>query len=143
MSKYDAIIGPTRQTTASSLDEEFRRVTRDNAKDELGAIGNVLGLPAISIPNGFTEENLPTGIQFLGRPYEENRIITLANKYQSLTDWHNRHPESLLEPSWTPAKIAPFWVSGASPWWVSKLADISFHGGHQPKSIREKSSKRK
>jgi aspartyl-tRNA(Asn)/glutamyl-tRNA(Gln) amidotransferase subunit A len=97
MSKYDAIIGPTRQTTASSLDEEFPRVTRDNAKDELGAIGNVLGLPAISIPNGFTEENLPTGIQFLGRPYEENRIMTLANKYQSLTDWHNRHPESLLE----------------------------------------------
>jgi len=97
MSKYDAIVGPTRPTTASSLDEEFRGVTSGNVKDELGAIGNVLGLPAISVPNGFTNGNLPTGIQFLGRPYEENRIMTLANKYQTLTDWHTRHPESLLE----------------------------------------------
>ncbi len=97
MSKYDAIIGPTRRTPVSSLYEEFRGVGRGNTKDLLGAIGNLLGLPAISVPNGFTKDNLPTGIQFLGRPYEENRIMTIANKYQSLPDWHTIHPESLLE----------------------------------------------
>jgi len=38
----------------------------------------------------------PTGIQFMGRPYEENVIITVAKKYQSKTDWHLRHPKQLI-----------------------------------------------
>ncbi len=96
LSKFDSIVAPTKSTPASSITEDFRGAIRGNSKDEMGAIGNSLGLPSISVPNGFTEGNLPTGIQFMGRPYSENTILSIANSYQGTTDWHTRHPESLL-----------------------------------------------
>ncbi len=62
----------------------------------MGAVGNGAGLPSISVPNGFTPRGLPTGIEFMGRPYEENAIIAVARAYQSKTDWHLRHPKRLI-----------------------------------------------
>jgi len=55
-------------------------------------VGNGAGLPSISVPSGFTEAGLPTGIQFMGRAYAENAIIAIAKGYQERTDWHRRHP---------------------------------------------------
>lgn len=95
MSGYDAVIGPTRPVTATSIDQDFRGVVAGTARDTLGAVGNSAGLPAISVPSGFSDEGLPTGIQFMGRAYDENRILAVARAYQSLTDWHTRHPEGL------------------------------------------------
>ena len=97
MSKYDAVCGPTRGTPASNLEDEIRGDIRGNAKDTLGALGNAVGLPAISVPNGFTKANLPTGIQFVGQVYAENSILNLANRFQQETDWHLKHPAELLE----------------------------------------------
>tara|TARA_B100000959_G_scaffold145035_1_gene152329 strand:- start:11921 stop:12703 length:783 start_codon:yes stop_codon:yes gene_type:complete len=97
MSKYDAVCGPTRGTPASKLEDEFRGAIRGNAKDTLGALGNSVGLPAISVPNGFTKANLPTGIQFIGQVYAENAILNLADRFQQETDWHLKHPAELLE----------------------------------------------
>ena len=96
LSKFDSIVAPTKSTPASSITEDFRGAIRGNSRDEMGAIGNSLGLPSISVPNGFTEGNLPTGIQFMGRPYSENIILSIANSYQGITDWHTKHPELLL-----------------------------------------------
>jgi aspartyl-tRNA(Asn)/glutamyl-tRNA(Gln) amidotransferase subunit A len=59
----------------------------------MGAIGNGCGLPSISVPDGFTGTGLPTGIQFMGKPYEENTILAIAHAYQEVTDWHKRHPK--------------------------------------------------
>ena len=95
MSGYDAVIGPTRPVTATPIDQDFRGVVAGTARDTLGAIGNSAGLPAISVPSGFSDEGLPTGIQFMGRAYDENRILAVARAYQSLTNWHTRHPEGL------------------------------------------------
>ena len=61
----------------------------------MGAIGNGAGLPAISVPNGFSEKGLPTGMQFMGRAYNENTIIAVARAYQSCTEWHLAHPPDL------------------------------------------------
>lgn len=94
----DALVGPTRATPASGIDEPFRGVLHGNASDILGAIGNGAGLPAISVPNGFTPQGLPTGIQFMGRAYDENTIIALARSYQNATDWHLRHPPEVPVP---------------------------------------------
>jgi aspartyl-tRNA(Asn)/glutamyl-tRNA(Gln) amidotransferase subunit A len=98
MSKYDAIAAPTSPRVASPIDEEFRKASPSPGPGDLmGAIGNGCGLPSISVPSGFTETGLPTGIQFMGRPYQENRIIAIARAYQSMTDWHTRHPEDALK----------------------------------------------
>ena len=96
LSRFDAIVGPSRATPATPIDQEFRSAIRGSAKDILGAVGNGAGLPGISVPSGFTDSGLPTGIQFLGRAYEENTILAVARAYQRLTDWHKRHPPGLV-----------------------------------------------
>jgi aspartyl-tRNA(Asn)/glutamyl-tRNA(Gln) amidotransferase subunit A len=53
---------------------------------------NVWGLPAISIPCGFTAAGLPIGMQIVGRHWEETTILALANAYEQATVWHKRKP---------------------------------------------------
>ena len=96
MSPYDALVAPSRSLTATPIDQEFRGVVAGSAHDIMGAVGNSAGLPAISVPSGFSDEGLPTGIQLMGRAYDENRILAVARAYQSLTDWHTQHPPDLL-----------------------------------------------
>ena len=60
--------------------------------DPLGGIGNFCGLPAISVPSGFTSKNLPVGIQFIGRVLDDDKVLAAANLFQSKTDWHKRRP---------------------------------------------------
>ena len=95
MSTYDAVVAPARRSPASPVDEEFRRTTPGTARDIMGAVGNGAGLPSVSVPNGFTGDGLPTGIQFMGKAYDENTILAVARAYQSMTDWHDRHPPGL------------------------------------------------
>ncbi|MGQ9680233.1 MAG: amidase [Candidatus Bathyarchaeia archaeon] len=92
---YDAVVAPTSRRAATPIDREFRSLS-PSSRDIMGAAGNLAGLPAISVPNGFTSEGLPTGIQFMGSPFHENSIISVAKAYQSLTDWHERHPPEAL-----------------------------------------------
>ena len=96
MRGFDALLGPSRPFPSTILGEDFPSAIRGVGKDLMGAIGNVAGLPAISVPDGFTETGVPTGIQFMGRPYDENGIIAAASTYQTLTDWHLRHPPGTL-----------------------------------------------
>ncbi len=51
---------------------------------------NLAGLPAISLPCGFTSNGLPIGLQLAGKPFEETLILRIAHAYQQLTDWHRR-----------------------------------------------------
>ncbi|MBM3947654.1 MAG: amidase [SAR202 cluster bacterium] len=92
LAKYDAVVGPSYQTVAPTIDREFNYAFSGKARDIIGALGNLAGLPSISVPNGFGDRRLPTGIQFMGRAYDENRILAVARAYQGLTDWHLRHP---------------------------------------------------
>jgi aspartyl-tRNA(Asn)/glutamyl-tRNA(Gln) amidotransferase subunit A len=61
--------------------------------DPLGGIGNLCGLPALSVPCGFTEKNLPVGLQFIARAGDDLAVIQAARTYQAHTDWHHRHPK--------------------------------------------------
>jgi aspartyl-tRNA(Asn)/glutamyl-tRNA(Gln) amidotransferase subunit A len=94
MKPYDAVAAPTAKKAATPIDQEFRRVAPGATSDVMGAVGNGCGLPSIGVPDGFTGTGLPTGIQFMGHPYEENTVISVARAYQSLTDWHTRHPKT-------------------------------------------------
>lgn len=53
---------------------------------------NLNGLPAISIPCGFTSGNLPIGLQIAGRPFSEKTVLKVAYAYETSDPWHNRHP---------------------------------------------------
>jgi aspartyl-tRNA(Asn)/glutamyl-tRNA(Gln) amidotransferase subunit A len=93
MRPYDAVIAPGSKRTASPVDQEFRRVLGGFSRDYMGAIGNGAGLPAVCVPTGFDENGLPTSIQFMGRAYDENKILGLAVEYQRRTRWHMKHPK--------------------------------------------------
>jgi Asp-tRNA(Asn)/Glu-tRNA(Gln) amidotransferase A subunit family amidase len=56
---------------------------------------NGLGLPAISVPCGFTQDGLPIGLQIIGAAGDETRVLALAHAYEQATDWHERRPPSL------------------------------------------------
>lgn len=92
LSPYDAIVTPTRPTVATPLDLDRIKSFKERSQDVIGAMGNCIGLPAVTVPSGFSDDELPTGIQFVGRVYNENVILAVADAYQSMTAWHERHP---------------------------------------------------
>jgi Asp-tRNA(Asn)/Glu-tRNA(Gln) amidotransferase A subunit family amidase len=55
---------------------------------------NVWGLPAISVPCGFTEAGLPIGLQIIGPHWGEVRVLQVAHAYEQATAWHKREPVS-------------------------------------------------
>ena len=61
--------------------------------DPLGAIGNLCGLPALSVPCGFTDKKLPVGLQFVARAGDDFAVIQAAHTFQMHTDWHRKHPQ--------------------------------------------------
>jgi aspartyl-tRNA(Asn)/glutamyl-tRNA(Gln) amidotransferase subunit A len=93
LKKFDALAVPTRTTVASPLDKPFR----DGWPGITGGanvIGptNVVGVPGISVPNGFGVQGLPTGLSFAARAFDEGKLVTLARLYQDRSDWHKRQP---------------------------------------------------
>lgn len=89
--QVDVLVTPTLPVTAPKLD-----VNLDEAltfSDPIGGIGNICGLPAISVPSGFDHVGLPTGIQFIGRPLDDGKVIQAARIFQEQTDWHKRRPK--------------------------------------------------
>lgn len=92
--KYDALIGPSRGTVASPLDKNFADAYPKfggGAGNVIGA-GNAVGQPAVSVPNGFGDNDLPTGIQFTGKVWSEATLLAIARTYQKETDWHTKRP---------------------------------------------------
>jgi len=53
---------------------------------------NLTGMPAITVPGGFTRDGLPLGFEIAGRHLEEGTLLRAADAYQRLTDWHSRRP---------------------------------------------------
>ena len=92
LARLDALVAPGRASVAAMLEGEFRSAIRGTARDVMGAVGNGAGLPAVAVPNGFGARGLPTSLQFMGRAWEENTMLAAAAAYQSVTDWHTRHP---------------------------------------------------
>jgi aspartyl-tRNA(Asn)/glutamyl-tRNA(Gln) amidotransferase subunit A len=66
--------------------------TQENNRLRNTAPFDVYGLPAISIPCGFTATGLPIGLQIVGPPWGETIVLQLAGIYQTATDWHRRAP---------------------------------------------------
>jgi aspartyl-tRNA(Asn)/glutamyl-tRNA(Gln) amidotransferase subunit A len=90
--KYDLLVAPSRATVSYPVNKTFDQAYPGiNASSPIGA-SNLVGVPAISIPNGFGQANLPTGIQLIGAAWSELLLVETADKYQQAIDWHNRRP---------------------------------------------------
>jgi len=50
-------------------------------------LGNLLGFPVISVPCGFTKEKMPVGFQLIGKPYDDGKILNIAEVYEKSTNW--------------------------------------------------------
>jgi aspartyl-tRNA(Asn)/glutamyl-tRNA(Gln) amidotransferase subunit A len=99
--RYDVIAAPSRNTVALPLGIDFNQAypeLQGAPKDfvsPIGAmiqVGNLLGLPALALPNGFGRENLPTGLQLVSAPLKESTLTGLGIEYQKRTDFHRRRP---------------------------------------------------
>lgn len=53
---------------------------------------NLTGLPALTVPCGFTRDGLPIGLQLAAGPWREGLLLRVANAYEHATEWHTRHP---------------------------------------------------
>jgi aspartyl-tRNA(Asn)/glutamyl-tRNA(Gln) amidotransferase subunit A len=56
----------------------------------LGTLGNVAGLPGVSVPCGFTDDGLPMALNFVGAPMTDGKILEIASAYEQATNWHER-----------------------------------------------------
>jgi aspartyl-tRNA(Asn)/glutamyl-tRNA(Gln) amidotransferase subunit A len=65
----------------------------DSERHSIIAASNIAGLPAISVPCGFTKENLPVGIQFVAAALSDDTCIAFAHNFQKVTDWHQHRPK--------------------------------------------------
>ena len=90
--KYDLLVAPSRSTVSYPVDKAFDQAWPGiTATSPIGA-SNLVGVPAVSVPNGFGQQGLPTGLQLIGPAWGERELIELAARYQSETDWHRRRP---------------------------------------------------
>ena len=96
---YDAILAPTINTVTYPVGIPFDKAYPDpklqTAVDLINP-GNVAGLPALAMPNGFGEHGLPTSFQLLGLPWGEARLTAIGARYQRVTTAHRKRP-ALLE----------------------------------------------
>jgi aspartyl-tRNA(Asn)/glutamyl-tRNA(Gln) amidotransferase subunit A len=92
VARYDAIVAPTLALVATPIDADFTAAFHGERGPSLGAAGNLCGLPAITVPNGLGEDGLPTGLEFLGRAFDERTILAAARAFQATTDFHQAHP---------------------------------------------------
>ena len=91
--EYDVIVGPTTPTTAFKLGENLDDPMTVYANDILTVPINLAGVPAISIPCGF-DNNMPVGLQIIGKYFEEGTIYRVADAFEKVTDFHNAKPQT-------------------------------------------------
>ena len=92
----DLVVTPTTPVPPFTISELLADLDHLRAKEVLTAPNtrpfNLLGLPTVSVPCGFTSKGLPIGMQITGPLGGEAPVLRLARAYEQATDWHNRRP---------------------------------------------------
>jgi aspartyl-tRNA(Asn)/glutamyl-tRNA(Gln) amidotransferase subunit A len=89
----DVVMGPTTPSPAFRVGEKSEDPLAMYLSDVYTVSCNLAGLPGMSIPCGFTKAGLPIGLQLLGPPFEEEKILRIGRMYESVTDWHTKRPK--------------------------------------------------
>jgi len=91
--KVDVILTPTSPTAAFKIGEKATDPLSMYLSDIYTISANLAGLPAVSLPCGFTKNNLPIGAQLIAKEFDEETLIRAGYSYQCVTDYHKRIPE--------------------------------------------------
>tara|TARA_B100000035_G_scaffold272284_1_gene247550 strand:+ start:3404 stop:4852 length:1449 start_codon:yes stop_codon:yes gene_type:complete len=89
--EVDLIIGPTTPDKAFKIGEKMNDPIAMYLSDVYTVSTNLAGLPAMSIPMGF-KDNMPLGLQIIGKHFDEKNILKISHLYQQETEWHNKTP---------------------------------------------------
>ena len=92
-SRCDLLLSPVSPTPAFKIGEKVADPLAMYLSDILTIPVNLAGLPAISVPCGFSREGLPIGLQLIARPFAEDCLLQAARHYEQATDWHLKKPE--------------------------------------------------
>ena len=90
--RVDVVAMPTSPTPAFRLGEKTDDPLQMYLADVFTVSANLAGLPAISVPCGFTADRLPIGLQLTGRLFDESTLLRAADAYQRVTEWHTQAP---------------------------------------------------
>ncbi|HZJ55500.1 MAG TPA: Asp-tRNA(Asn)/Glu-tRNA(Gln) amidotransferase subunit GatA [Myxococcaceae bacterium] len=88
----DAVLAPTSPTPAFRIGEKVSDPLAMYLNDVFTLPCNLAGLPGLSLPCGFTRGNLPIGLQILGRPWDEARVLRIGRAFEREHDFHRRAP---------------------------------------------------
>lgn len=86
-SKYDVVIGPVAPTTALNMGESLSDPLKMYLGDICTVLINIIGIPAISVPCGLDKNNMPVGMQIMGKHFSEETLLGTAALYQKATDF--------------------------------------------------------
>ena len=90
--QLDALVTPTLPRTSMPIEEMV--IDTDLPRYIPYTLpANLTGLPALTVPCGFTPAGLPVGLQLVGRPNAETTVLGLGGDYEGATPWHERRPE--------------------------------------------------
>jgi aspartyl-tRNA(Asn)/glutamyl-tRNA(Gln) amidotransferase subunit A len=95
--RLDGMVGPSNIVTAVPMSRYSSSLFAGSPEDSTGAlhqlsIANVIGVPSMSVPCGFSSEGLPIGFVLYGRPFEEAMLLAIGHAYEVTTDWVKRSP---------------------------------------------------
>lgn len=91
--KYDMLLGPVAPTTALKIGESLSDPLKMYLGDIYTVMINIAGMPSMSVPCGFDKDNMPIGMQIIGKPFEEAEIMSAAKAFENVTDFHNKLPD--------------------------------------------------
>jgi aspartyl-tRNA(Asn)/glutamyl-tRNA(Gln) amidotransferase subunit A len=91
LNEVDVLMSPVTPTTAFGIGEKITNPIEMYLADIYTIAINLAGLPAMSIPAGFIN-NLPVGLQMIGNYFAEDKLLTIAHRYQQVSDWHTKQP---------------------------------------------------
>ena len=90
--KYDFLLGPVAPTTALKMGEGLSDPLAMYLGDIYTVMINIAGLPSLALPCGFDSNNMPVGMQLIGKPFNEKTILTAGYAFQGATDYHLKKP---------------------------------------------------
>lgn len=92
LQQCDIILAPTAPTAAPKLGSDINDPVQMYLSDIYTIAVNLAGLPAMTLPAGFSSDGLPIGVQLIGNYFAEAKLLGVAHQMQLESDWHNKMP---------------------------------------------------